>query len=383
MRRLFFCISAVVALFALNSCGTPQYEKPTEASQKGFALSFFKHVVATSESDENILVSPYSAGVALSMVAEGAEGQTRVEFDNALNGCLFKAVDLGNNDTVTVKSANSVWITDDFSVRNRFVGLLEKDFDASVVNLNFDDPATVRAINNWCSENTEGKITEIVERLSSDMVMLLVNALYFNAPWAEAFPEANTKEGLFHAVSGDVKVPMMSKTERLNYVEYQGCQMVELPYAGERYAMYVVLPPSGMSLDRMISFVNEGIYDQAMAAMTPCKVRLTMPKLKLETSLVLNSTLQNMGIKSAFTSAANFKGIAEMGQLVLDQVKQKCYMDISEKGTEAAAVTSVGIRLTSARPESMATMTVDRPYLFFISDRTNDNILFAGRIVTL
>ena len=384
MRNWILGISAFVVLFVLNSCGTPQYENPSEASQKGFALSFFKQVVAASESDENILVSPYSAAVALSMVAEGAEGQTRVEFDNALNGYLFKAVDLGNNDTVTVMSANSVWITDDFSVRNRFVGLLEKDFDASVVNLNFDDPATVRAINNWCSENTEGKITEIVERLSSDMVMLLVNALYFNAPWAEAFPEASTREGLFHAVSGDVKLPMMSKSDRLNYVEYQGCQMVELPYAGERYAMYVVLPPpSGMSIDKMISYVNEGIYDQAMAAMAPCKVRLTMPKLKLETSLVLNRTLQNMGIKSAFTSAANFKGIAEMGPLVLDQVKQKCYMEISEKGTEAAAVTSVGIRLTSARPEPVATMTVDRPFLFFISDRTNDNILFAGKIVTL
>ena len=116
-------------LFVLSSCGQPQYEKPIEGSQKGFALSFFKSVVATSEPGENILVSPYSAGVALSMVAEGAEGQTRTEFDSALNGCLFKSVNLGSNDTVTVKSANSVWITDDFSIRNRFVGLLQKDFD--------------------------------------------------------------------------------------------------------------------------------------------------------------------------------------------------------------------------------------------------------------
>lgn len=381
MRRLTLVICAMSAFLTLNSCGAPQYEKPTEASQKGFALSFFKHVVATSQPGENILVSPYSAGVALSMVAEGAEGETRAEFDEALNGCLFKAVDLGNNDTITVKSANSVWITDDFSVRNRFVGILEKDFDAEVVNLNFADPATVRAINNWCSENTEGKITEIVDRLNPSQVMLLLNALYFNAPWAESFPEANTKEGLFHTTASDVNVPMMSQTERLNYAEYQGCQMVELPYEGERYAMYVVLPAEGLSLDKMISYVNEDIYDQAMASMTPCKVRLTMPKLQLETEMILNKTLQHMGIRKAFTSAADFKGIAEMGPLVLDQVKQKCYMDISEKGTEAAAVTSVGIRLTSARPEPLAAMNVNRPFLFFISDRTNGNILFAGRVV--
>ena len=379
MRKLIYGIFVTAMCFAV-SCGSPQYEKPAEVSQKGFALSFFKHVVATSDPSENVLVSPYSAGVALSMLAEGAEGETRVEFDSALNGCLFKSVDLGNNDTVTVKSANSVWITDDFSVRNRYVGLLEEYFDASVVNLNFDDPATVRAINNWCSENTDGKITEIVDKLGSGMVMLLVNALYFNAPWADAFLETNTKNGVFHAASGDVKVPFMSKNERLNFVEYQGCQMVELPYAGERYAMYLVLPPAGISLDKMISYVNEGIYEQAMTAMTPCMVRLTMPRLKLETNLVLNKALQNMGIRSAFTSAANFKAIAEMGPLVLDQVRQKCYMDISEKGTEAAAVTSIGIRLTSARPEPMVIMNVDRPFVFFISDRTNDNILFAARI---
>ena len=379
MKRFISNVLAVTALLILNSCGT-EYEKPVEGSQKGFALSFFKHVVAISESGENVVVSPYSAGVALSMVAEGAEGQTRVEFDDALNGCLFKAADLGSNDTVTVKSANSVWITDDFSVRNRYVSILENDFDAEVVNLDFADPATVRAINNWCSENTEGKINEIVDRLNPGMVMMLINALYFNAPWADAFLEKNTREGVFHAFNGDVQIPMMAKTDRMNYAEYQGAQMVELPYEGGRYAMYVVLPPKGLSIDKMISYVNEDLYDQAMSMMTAEKVRLTLPKFKLETEMILNKTLQNMGIRTAFSSAADFKGISETGPLVLDQVKQKCYIDVSEKGTEAAAVTSIGVRMTSARPETVYTMNVDRPYVFFIADRSNGNILFAGRV---
>lgn len=159
--------------------------------------------------------------------------------------------------------------------------------------------------------------------------------------------------------------------------------MVELPYKGERYSMYVVLPAAGMSPDKMLSYVNEGLYDQALSMMAPSKVKLTMPKLKLETSMILNKPLQNMGLKTAFTAAADFKGISQMGSLVLNQVKQKCYIDVSEKGTEAAAVTSVGVRLTSARPEIVVSMNVDRPYLFFISDRTNGNILFAGKVVTL
>lgn len=374
--------AAAAAMLAVASCGA-EYEKPAEGSQTGFALSFFKNVDKTSKPGENIVVSPYSAGVALSMVAEGAEGQTRVEFDNALNGCLFKAEDLGSNDTVVVKSANSVWVTDDFSIRNRYVSLLEKDFDAFITTLNFSDPATVKAINNWCAENTNGKISEIIDRINPGTVMMLINALYFNAPWEEAFLERNTREGVFHGYAGDVQVPMMAKTERLNYAEYQGCQMVELPYQGGRYSMYVVLPAAGMGVDQMIPYINETLYDQAMGMMAPVKVKLTMPKFKLETSLVLNKSLQEMGVRTAFTSAADFKGIAEMGSLTLDQVKQKCYIEVSEKGTEAAAVTSVGVRLTSARPETMVTMNVDRPYLFFISDRTNGNILFAGKVMTL
>jgi serpin B len=382
MKRIFMLAAAAAAMLAMASCGA-EYEKPAEGSQTGFALSFFKNVDKTSKPGENIVVSPYSAGVALSMVAEGAEGQTRVEFDNALNGCLFKAEDLGSNDTVVVKSANSVWVTDDFSIRNRYVSLLEKDFDAFITTLNFSDPATVKAINNWCAENTNGKIPEIIDRINPGTVMMLINALYFNAPWEDAFLERNTREGVFHGYAGDVQVPMMAKTERLNYAEYQGCQMVELPYQGGRYSMYVVLPAAGMGVDQMIPYINETLYDQAMGMMTPVKVKLTMPKFKLETSLVLNKSLQEMGIRTAFTSAADFKGIAEMGSLTLDQVKQKCYIEVSEKGTEAAAVTSVGVRLTSARPETMVTMNVDRPYLFFISDRTNGNILFAGKVMTL
>lgn len=382
MKRIFMLAAAAAAMLAMASCGA-EYEKPAEGSQTGFALSFFKNVDKTSKPGENIVVSPYSAGVALSMVAEGAEGQTRVEFDNALNGCLFKAEDLGSNDTVVVKSANSVWVTDDFSLRNRYVSLLEKDFDAFITTLNFSDPATVKAINNWCAENTNGKISEIIDKINPGTVMMLINALYFNAPWEEAFLERNTREGVFHGYAGDVQVPMMAKTERLNYAEYQGCQMVELPYQGGRYSMYVVLPAAGMGVDQMIPYINETLYDQAMGMMAPVKVKLTMPKFKLETSLVLNKSLQEMGIRTAFTSAADFKGIAEMGALTLDQVKQKCYIEVSEKGTEAAAVTSVGVRLTSARPETMVTMNVDRPYLFFISDRTNGNILFAGKVMTL
>jgi len=383
MKRFLINAAAFMAMAAVVSCGT-EPEAPSQGSKTGFALSFFKNVNAIVEKGENVVVSPYSAGVALSMLAEGAEGETRAEFDNALNGCIFKAEDLGDNDTITVKSSNSVWVDNDFSIRNSYVNLLEKDFDAFIDALSFSDPATVKAINDWCAENTNGKIDEIIDRLDPSAVMVLVNALYFNAPWEDEFSPSLTKEADFHGVTKKSKVQMMSRSARMNYAEYYGCQMVELPYSGGRYSMIVILPPAGMDADAMMQYVGESIYDTAMGMFRPHQVNLKMPKAKIETSLILNQALKNMGIKSAFTPAADFKGIAAMGPLVLDQVKQKCYIDISEKGTEAAAVTSAQIRLTSARPEAEPVeMTVDRPYLFIITDKTNDNILFAGKIVNL
>ena len=383
MKRFLINAAAFMTMAAMVSCGN-EPEAPSQGSKTGFALSFFKNVNAIVEKGENVVVSPYSAGVALSMLAEGAEGETRAEFDNALNGCIFKAEDLGNNDTITVKSSNSVWIDNDFSIRNSYMNLLEKDFDAFIDALSFADPATVKAINDWCAENTNGKIDEIIDRLDPSAVMVLVNALYFNAPWEDEFSPSLTKEADFHGVTKNSKVQMMSRSARMNYAEYYGCQMVELPYAGGRYSMIVILPPAGMDADAMMQYIGESIYDMAMGMFQPRQVRFKMPKAKIETSLILNQALKNMGVRSAFTPAADFKGIAAMGPLVLDQVKQKCYIDISEKGTEAAAVTSAQIRLTSARPEAEPVeMTVDRPYLFIITDKTNDNILFAGKIVNL
>ena len=384
MRNFAKAVMAAAMMAGAAACG-PKYVEPAEGSETGFALSFFRSVNEIVEYDKNYVISPYSAGVALSMLAEGAEGQTRVEFDDALNNCMFRAIDLGGNDTVVVKSANSLWLDDNFSVRNRYVGLLQKDFDAFVDMLPFSDPATVKAINNWCSENTNGKIDNIIDKLRPDMVMVLANALYFNAPWVKAFAPEATKEAVFHGLAGDTKVQMMNTKSTFRYAEYMGCQMVELPYEGGRYAMYVVLPPRNWDANSIIPHIGESVYDAAMNMLSDREVVLRMPKVKLETSLILNEAIQKMGVRSAFTSAADFKGISAMGPLVLDQVKQKCYIDIAEKGTEAAAVTVAQIRLTAARPgaQTAAVMTVDRPYLFFIADHDTSNILFAGKVVNL
>ena len=382
MKKMMIFAAAVAAVCVLNACGQ-QDVPPAEGSKTGFALSFFKEVNKASNPSENIVTSPYSAGVALSMLAEGAMGQTKVELDNALNGCLFSNQVLDGGDSVVVKSANSVWVDDDFSVRNRYVDILQKDYDAFVDCLRFSDPATVRAINMWCSENTNGKIDKIIDELGLNDVMVLINALYFNAPWEEKFDPSLTSKADFRGVSSVGKVDMMYRKGRYNYAEFQGCQMIELPYLGSTYSMFVVLPPEGMNVSDLIPYVNENIYTEAMNMLAPVEVKFKMPKVKLETEMVLNGVLQNMGVREAFSNA-DFKGISEMGPLVLSQVKQKCYIDVAETGTEAAAVTSAMVRMTSVRPEmDVKTMTVNRPYVFLIADKENSDILFAGKIVNL
>ena len=373
-------IIMMAALAVMTACGEPD-QKPAEGSQTGFALSFFKNAVASVSSAENVVVSPYSTGVALSMLEAGAEGQTKVELDNALNGSYFKAEDLGDGKDVTVQSSSSVWISDDFSVRNRYVSLLEKDFDAFVTTQNFADPATAQAINNWCSEHTSGKIDQIIDGIGPDMVMVLVNALYFNAPWAAAFDETAVNEAVFHGRSGDTSVRMMARRATFNYAEYQGAKMIEIPYAGGSYAMYVILPPAGMSPESILPYISESLYRSAMSMLQPKEVALNMPQFRMETSLVLNKTLERMGVTTAFSSAADFKGISVMGPLRLDVIKQKCYIDVNTKGTEAAAVTGAQIRMTSVRP--VVSMNVDRPFLFVIADVENKMPLFAGKIVNI
>ena len=382
MKNVF--ITAALAAAALVSCG-PKYAEPTSTpgSEIAYSMSFIRHVAANVDKNENIVISPYSAGVALSMLAEGAEGQTKEEFNKALNDCLFKAEDLGGNDTVIVNSVNSLWVDDNFSIRNRYLFLRDKDYDDLATTLNFSDPSTVQAINNWCSEHTNGKIKDIIDRLGAGDVMVLANALYFNAPWLNPFDSNLTTKADFNGSKGQTKVDMMTRKGYMNYAEFQGCQLVELPYEGGRYSMFVLLPAEGMDINEAVEYLSEDLYNEAMKALEPKEVLLRMPKAKVETSLLLNETLQSMGIKSAFTSAADFKGISEMGPLVLDQVKQKCYVEISEKGTEAAAVTVAQIRLTSARPSSYVKMTVDRPYIFFIVDTQNSNVMFAGRVMNL
>lgn len=382
MKKTFLVAALIAAVFV--SCGPDNSKSAVEhGSEVAYSMEFIKSVVASVDADKNLVVSPYSAGVALSMLAEGTVGKTKEEFEKALNGCSFKTEDLGGNDTILINSANSLWLDDSFTLRDSYMSLLQKDFNAEATSLDFADPATVKAINDWCAEHTNEKITNIIDKLGPGVVMVLANALYFNAPWLDPFDKSLTSKATFNGSAAKSEVDMMYRKAYMNYAEYMGCQMVQLPYKGGRYSMYVLLPPAGMNINDAVSYLSEEAYNMALKALAPQEVLLRMPKAKLETSIVLNETLKDMGVESAFSASADFTGMADKGQLVLDQVKQKCFVEITEQGTEAAAVTVAQVRLTSAREPMFKTMTVNRPYMFFIADTQNQRILFAGKVMNL
>lgn len=370
-------------MLVMTACSPKMTDMTFETgSEMGYSMNFFRNVLAKSSADANVAVSPYSAGVALSMLMEGAEGQTRTEIDNALNGCLFRNTDLGGGDSVTVKSANSVWLDDDFAVRNTYVSTLSKEYDALATTLSFADPETVRAINNWCSEHTEGMINGIIKELTPEMVMVLVNALYFKTPWLDPFEPRATREDVFNGSKGSTTVPFMSKRMTCDYFEHDDNKVIRIPYEGGRYSMYVLLPSEKVGVSGIVPYMTENGLKELLSQMSPQTVRLSLPKFKVEHEMSLVPVLQSMGITSAFSAAADLSGIAR-GPLCVSDVLQKAVVDVDESGSEAAAVTAVIVKMTSIRVENVQEMKVDRPFYYMIADVDAGRVLFAGRVMNL
>ncbi len=373
--------SAVVLSAA--SCGQHKNTPLKEGSVVDYSLSFFKNAAALQDKDENVFVSPYSAGVALAMLSEGAEGQTKAELDAALNGLDFTSFAPAADTAVDVRTANSAWIRNGFQVKPAYLKLLSEKYDSEVSNLDFSKPEAADAINSWCSEKTEGRIPSIVDAIGQDMVMFLINALYFKAPWEKEFNVKLTSDDIFHGSKREGKVSFMHAKDVFRYAEYQGAQLVELPYSGGKYSMLVMLPSQEMSVDDVLPYLNEETCLKARESMSEKRISLKMPKFKMETTTVLNSTFAALGVKKVFSGSADLSGISS-SNIAVDEIKQKCFVEVNEAGSEAAAVTSIGVRLTSATPPAaVPSVVVDRPFLFAITDNVTGNFLFTGRVMNL
>lgn len=358
-----------------------------------FAFDFLKTHNAAEKADKNYFVSPLSLHVALGMLANGADGKTkeelttglRVSSDLTITNGIYKDLieNLPNSDPkVTNTIANSVWYRNTFSVEKSFLDILKASFNAQTYAEDFTNSATVGKINTWASDNTNGKIKKVIEQIEPAHVMFLMNALYFKGDWKIPFKTENTHDADFAGTTGTKSVKMMSMQEKVKYAKRSNYQALELAYGGGNYVMTILLPDEKTPVGNIINTMSSSEWKSLNTALAEQKVIIGLPKFTVEYETNLNNVLGKMGMPTMFSDFADLSKISPpAGKLRVGFVKQNTFVAVDEKGTEAAAVTTIGIELTSAPilPEFIC----NRPFAFFISEKQSNTILFAGKIVNL
>jgi len=369
-----------------------QREVVTSANR--FAFDLFKPVVAGEEQGTNIMISPFSITSALSMTLNGAAGET---FDAVKASLRYDAMSLDEvNDTyrklvsemvpvderVVMEIANSVWVENQFPVKDEFIEALKKWYLAEARNFSVSDPGSVNIINGWIEEKTHDRIQKMISRLDPDLAMLLINAVYFNGKWKHQFDPELTTDRPFYISSGDpVNVPMMYQKEKFAVSSTDRVTLAELPYGQGNYSMVVALPDEGITPAEILSGLDAGKWEEWMQGLSygQTEVRLYMPKFKYEYKRRLNDDLISLGMGPAFDpGTADFSKISDV-EVFISFVLHQTFIENKEEGTEAAAATVVGFTRTSLPPEPQV-INLNRPFLYFIRETTTGTIVFMGLV---
>ncbi|MGH8527091.1 MAG: serpin family protein, partial [Gammaproteobacteria bacterium] len=235
-------------------------------------------------------------------------------------------------------------------------------------------------VNDWASRNTNGKIPRVLDTIEAQIVMLLMNAIYFKGDWRMGFKASETTSEPFHALRGDVTVSMMHRDGGFRSGRTANATVAELPYGGDAFVMTILLPDEGVNINTFVAGLTATSWQQATASLHDADVDIYLPRFKLAWEDTLNDELKALGMRQAFReNEARFTRMSRsMGdKLYIDFVKQKAFVDVNEVGTEAAAVTVVGIGLTSAP----VPVRIDRPFVFAIRERLSGSVVFLGKIV--
>jgi serpin B len=365
-------------------------------ADNSFGLKLFKEINA-EEADSNVFISPLSISMALGMTYNGARGITEEAMRTTLgfgdlsmdeiNQSYKSLIELlrGIDTDVEFNIANSIWYNNDRTFEQDFFNRCSNYFDARVSGLDFSQGDAVKdTINNWVEENTNGRIKDILDRVSQDAVMYLVNAIYFYGTWTYQFDEEDTKDAPFYLPGGSTKnCKMMEVKSKFKYFEDSELQAIDIPYGNGNYSMTVVLPKEGANIELLIAGLTQSQWNEWMNGFSEDSVNLFFPKLKMEYKIdsVLKTVLTDMGMGIAFDRyAADFTGMYKPGEIFISRVIHKTFLKVDEEGTEAAAATVVEMELTCI-PDGCPTMRVDRPFIFAIRENHSGTILFIGKIV--
>jgi serpin B len=370
-------------------------EKQLVESDNRFGFKLFKEIVE-AEPDANIFISPLSVSMALGMTLNGADGETQTAMEQTLEFASMTTDEINRSyqslielltqldPRVVFDIANSIWYREGMNFEQEFIDRNTTYFDALVQALDFEDPRSVDTINNWVKENTDGKIPQIIEEITDELVMFLINAIYFNGTWTYEFDKEQTQDDFFTLPDGSQKTcKMMIQTNEFNYLENDDFQAIDLPYGDGEFRMTILLPKPTRHLDGLIAEFDEGNWNDWQHSFSKDSVTLQLPKFKLEYEIKLNDVLSALGMGIAFDRwQADFTGMYKPGGTYISFVKHKTFLEVDEEGTEAAAATVVAIGIVSAQPpRQMKFMRVDRPFLFVIRENHSGTLLFMGKIV--
>jgi serpin B len=392
--RVGIAAVALCLLSCQSSSALPAVQRELEEANTTFSFNLLKQLVK-EQPKANVFISPYSASTALQMVGTGAAGSTLTEMQKALDttDLTEAAVEQGNKDLVAIinakntnfilTTANAIWYMKGMPIVPAFLENNQKYFGATVDGLNLSAPSTIPLINNWASEETAGKITNIVSSIPADARMILANAVYFLGSWESPFDTNLTADRSFYLQGGGQStIPMMQQTGPFPYCETNGYQAIELPYKGGDLAMYVFLPGPNSTLGDLLSTMNAESWQQAINNdFMFDKGTIILPKFHISYANSLIPALEALGMKTAFTWEANFSKMSSLKPLYIGAVQQQAVVDVDELGTEAAAVTTITV-VTTVAPyyPNPFQMIVNRPFLFFIVDRPSSTILFSGAV---
>jgi serpin B len=420
MKKALISVLIVLLVLPLIACDQPvggellmsdkARETAPDVSETDLALLIegnsafaFELYQALREEEGNLFYSPHSISVALAMTYAGARNETAEQMATTLQFLLeqerlhpaFNWLDAElasrgegaegkDGKGFRLNIVNAIWGQKDYSFLSTFLDVLAENYGAGLRILDFitETEKSRLTINQWVSDQTEGRIEDLIPQGAIDALtrLVLTNAIYFNAAWEYPFDEDMTSDGPFFLLDGgQVSVPMMKQTESFGYTEEEGYQAVELQNDGNELSMVILLPESG-KFEAFEKTLNAQQVSDIIGGLQPTEVALTMPKFEFDSEFSLKDTLAGMGMPIAFSSSADFSGITGTPNLSITEVLHKAFVSVDEAGTEAAAATAVIVGETAV-PGQPVEVTLDRPFVFLIRDIETGAILFVGRVL--
>lgn len=391
---------ALAAVIAFQVCPAEARRlKPSEVDASVLALSAANREFALdlygrfANQSGNFFYSPYSISTALAMTLAGAHGKTAAELTDVLHldrgdvheafarlsGALTSPVESG----VEFSIANRLWGQKGVSWNKEFVDICKEDYGAALGQVDFaKDPEKARQeINDWCAKETKDRIQDLLGPGTVDGLtrLVLANAMYFKGAWKEQFTEARTRDEAFFLAGGEeITTPLMAAGEVFGYFEEDEFSALEMGYEGSGLSMVVLLPKDRDGLPKLESRLDGALLDRVFHGLEHESVDVTFPRFRIESEFGLAGTLSSMGMPSAFSDSADFSGVSDR-PLSIGTVVHKAFIDVDEKGTEAAAATAIALRELSA-PMEWKQFVADHPFAFLIRDKGTGSILFMGRM---